>query len=366
MRKGKVPFWVVLALAPMTVVAQTDATPVGVDEVVMEPMSQTLPLIGRLVSLQTGVVAARTAGPVDELRVEVGDHVEKGQILVVLDQSRLRAYRAQRQSQVEEQQARKSTAIAKEKLARQELARLEKLRDSAAFARSLYDSRVKELAEARSSLIESDARIASGEVALQLADIELRDSEIRAPFPGAVTLKHVSEGAWVGVGDPVVTLVNDSDLEIEAEVPAAYIATLKVAQKVEFLLDRQTRRVATVRAIIPDENPTARTRPVRFSADLSGSDLALAANQPVTLLLPSGLSEEVVTVHKDAVIRQGGQAIVYVVEEGVANPRPLSLGKAVGSRFQVLEGLRGGELVVVKGNERLQPGQAVMILDRAS
>ncbi len=86
----------------------------------------------------------------------------------------------------------------------------------------------------------------------------------------------------------------------------------------------------------------------------------MAANQSVTVLLPSGQGDAVVTVHKDAVIRQGRKAIVFVVEEGVANPRSLRLGKAVGTRFQVLEGLSAGDLVVVRGNERLRPGQSVM------
>ena len=87
----------------------------------------------------------------------------------------------------------------------------------------------------------------------------------------------------------------------------------------------------------------------------------LAANQSVTILLPTGGGEEVVTVHKDAVIRQGPKAIAYVVQDGVANPRPLDLGLAVGSRFQVLDGVSPGDVVVVRGNERLRPGQSVIV-----
>ena len=79
------------------------------------------------------------------------------------------------------------------------------------------------------------------------------------------------------------------------------------------------------------------------------------------MLIPTGRGEQAATVHKDAVIRQGTRAIVYVVEDGVANPRPLSLGQAIGSRFQVIEGLSAGDLVVIRGNERLQPGQEVIV-----
>ena len=67
------------------------------------------------------------------------------------------------------------------------------------------------------------------------------------------------------------------------------------------------------------------------------------------------------TVHKDAVtVMQGNRMVFLVDKEKLAQPRPVMLGSAVGGRFEVLEGLVEGDLVVVRGNERLQPGQEVM------
>ena len=65
------------------------------------------------------------------------------------------------------------------------------------------------------------------------------------------------------------------------------------------------------------------------------------------------------SVHKDAVINRRGKQIVYVVQEGKAAMRPVQLGEAVGARMEVLRGLAQGDLVVVRGNERLRPGQDV-------
>jgi multidrug efflux pump subunit AcrA (membrane-fusion protein) len=67
----------------------------------------------------------------------------------------------------------------------------------------------------------------------------------------------------------------------------------------------------------------------------------------------------VVSVHKDAVLRRQGRASVYVIENGTAQSREVTLGPAVGSRFQVKEGLKPGDIVVIRGNERLRPGQPV-------
>jgi hypothetical protein len=97
---------------------------------------------------------------------------------------------------------------------------------------------------------------------------------------------------------------------------------------------------------------------------LDSADLGLAVNQPATLQLPAGGAREVVSVHKDAVLRRGGRDMVYLVRDGAATPRTVALGEAVGSRFQVLDGLVPGDLVVVRGNERLRPGQPVTFLDQ--
>jgi multidrug efflux pump subunit AcrA (membrane-fusion protein) len=72
-----------------------------------------------------------------------------------------------------------------------------------------------------------------------------------------------------------------------------------------------------------------------------------------------GVRRDVVSVHKDAVIPRGGESIVFVAKEGKAVRQALQLGDAVGNRFEVLDGLKAGDVVVVRGNERLRPGQSI-------
>jgi multidrug efflux pump subunit AcrA (membrane-fusion protein) len=157
----------------------------------------------------------------------------------------------------------------------------------------------------------------------------------------------------------VVFLINDKNLEIEAEVPAKRIPGLNPGTTVSFTLVTQKPYSATVRAVVPEENPLTRTRVVRFIPEFIGEINYLATNQSVTLLLPVGKSRQVVTVHKDAVLVRKGKRIVYVVEDGTANIRPVQLGEATGTRFVVKRGLKPGDVVVVRGNERLRPGQKV-------
>ena len=67
------------------------------------------------------------------------------------------------------------------------------------------------------------------------------------------------------------------------------------------------------------------------------------------------------TVSKDAIVRRGGNVLVFVVRDGNGQPQPVTLGKSVGTRFVVTSGLQAGDRVVVRGNENLRPGQRLRI-----
>lgn len=349
-----------LAGAGVVYAQETAATLVGVDEVRYEARTQTATVIGRLVARQAGVVAARINGAVEEVRVHVGDRVAKGDILAVIQADRLRWQRDLLAAEVDESTAQIATAEAQLSLAQQQLDRLEGLRDSAAFSQSRYDDARQEVARARSVLREAEARRKRARANLEIAEIDLNHAEIKAPYPGVVTVRHTAPGAYLDVGAGVINLVNDRDLEIEADVANQQIGALSPGVVVSFSFDGERTHQAVVRALVPEENPLTRTRPVRFTPVFEADQHPLAANESVKLDLPMGQPGEALTVHKDAVIHQDAKKLVFLVDKADAVvPREVKLGEAIGVRFEVLEGLREGDLVVVRGNERLMPGQKV-------
>ena len=347
------------AALPATAQEKPFAAQVGVDEVRREPLSQTVPVIGRLVARQTGVVAARARGPVAEIHVDVGDKVNKGAVIAVLVPDRLHWERQLRAAQVAEAKAAQTTAKAETTLKTQELKRMEGLRKSSAFSQARYDDARQEVAMAESAAAEAAASRAQAEATLKLAEIDLYNAKIMAPFPGVVSMRHTEVGSYLNIGDPVVTMIDDQRLEIEADVPAERIVGLEAGAAVSFKIDGSPLLSATVRAVVPEENPLTRTRAVRFTPDFADWRARLATNQSVTLHLPLGAARTVVTVHKDAIINRADKTVVFVVAGDTAQMRPVRLGDAVGGRFEVLSGLDSGDLVVVRGNERLRPGQKV-------
>ena len=334
---------------------------ISVEKVVKAPVSQTMPVIGRFVARQHGTVAAAVEGPVGEVAVDAGDRVTKGQVVARLVLDRLRSNRDLKAAQLKEKQAALRAAEAQYQLASGELARLEKLRRSAAFSMARLNDKENEVLKYESQVAEAQASVGQAEANLGLAEIDLRDAEIRAPYNGVVVQRHVVPGNYVDVGDKIVTLINDDALEIEADVPSDNLSGLQVGRSVSVRLDDGSVHKAMIRAVIPAENAMTRTRPVRFVPAINGAAPAagLAADQSVTVNIPMMQEVAVLTVHKDAVVSRAGSDFVFVVENDKVSKRTVKLGRALGERFEVLSGLKHGELVAVKGNERLRPGQKV-------
>ena len=349
-----------------TALAQAPAAFVQVDAVRIEPLVQTVPIIGRLVARQAGMIATPINGPVAELRVEVGDRIETDQIVAVLDTAMLTVQRDLAKARVAESQAALKTRKAEVALAQQDVKRLSRLKDSAATTRAAYDDALQAEVIAQARVAEAQASVATARANLRLVQINLDDAEIRAPY-GAVVVQLLTEaGSYVKIGDDIVRVVADESLEVEADVPFERLAGLIPGTVIAMALDDGTAHQATVRAIIPEENHLTRTRAVRLAPQFGAIDKPLAVDQSVTLQIPVGIPRPVLTVHKDAVIQRGGKSIVYVVHDDTAQSRTIQLGESVGSRFEVVSGLSEGDMTVIRGNERLRPNDKVQIAPQSS
>ena len=339
--------------------AQNGPARVEVDAVRTEPLTQTMPVLGRIVTRQHGPVAARVAGLVDRVAVEVGDRVDERDPLAWLDAEPLTFERDLAEAEYSAMLAEQKTERAQLELLEGARARLLGLVGSAAFPKAQLVDKENEIEVARSRIAAAGARIQQHRVKLQRSARDLEDAVIRAPFTGVVSMRHVSPGAYIQVGDPVATLIDDRQLEIEVDVPSDRVAGLAPGTSISVLLDDGSAHDAEVRAVVPEENPLTRTRAVRLTPSFGVTAKPLAVGQSVTLDLPIGERRRVVTVDKDGIIQQPNGAVVYLVEDTAAALRPVQLGEAVGGRFEVLGGLEPGDLVVVRGNERLRPGQPI-------
>lgn len=338
---------------------------VSTDAVVTQTFTQTVPIIGQLVAKQSGPATTRIAGIVDAMRVQVGDRVARGQVLATLGPAALELRLALARARHAEEMAKLKTANAELQLARQEVGRLSGLADSAAVSRATIDDARQRRSIAGARAEEAAAALASAAAEIRLAELDLSYAAIVAPFDGTVVETLTEVGSFLQRGEAVARLVSDRRLELEADIPAERLGGLLAGggARVAMRLDNGTAHRATARAVVPEENPRTRTRRVRFVVDFGRGAGPLAAGQSATVLVPAGARRDIVSVHKDAVVQRGREAIVFVVEDGQAVMRRIRTGQSSGDRFEVLDGLAPGELVVVRGNERLQPNQKVAVAD---
>jgi RND family efflux transporter MFP subunit len=339
----------------------TQPTLVGIDAVREEPLSQTVPILGRLVPMRAGNVSAEIAGAVRNLTIAVGDRLKKGELIAELDSISAKARLELLSAEIAQAEADVTSLEAEHRLISQELERQTKLKKSGAFSRAKFEDAIQKVAKAEANVLRARAIIAAREANKRLTEIVIRKTRIKAPYDGVVLRKLTEQGGYVRAGDPVVSLIADRDLEIEADVPSNRLGGLVAGTEVPFVLEDGSRHTALVRSVLPTENPMTRTRPVRFSPKFKQEMSGLANAQTVTIEVPVGAMRQVVTVHKDAIIQRGGRNLVYVISDLKAEPRRIKIGEASGPRVEVLDGLKPGDDVVVRGNERLRPGAPVKI-----
>ena len=332
---------------------------VGVDKVISEPLLQTMPVIGRFIAKESGIVATRIAERVYKMMVQVGDRVEEGDVVAKLASDRLNSRIKLLLSDLRRMESQLAKEVANDKKMAQTHKRILALRSSNAFRKDREQDSERDLEITGEMVSRAKADIARANANLTMGQIALEDAKIIAPYQGVVVKRHTIAGNYVRVGDPIITLLNDTDLEIEADVPSIRALELKANTKVKAKLQNGLSFNAYIRAVIPQENSQTRALAVRLNISDGPHTRGLTGNQSVTLQIPIGKSTEVITVHKDAVIVKNGKKMVFIVKQGKVSIQPTKLGRAAGGRFEVLDGLKPGDVVVIRGNERLRPGESV-------
>ena len=355
-------FYLVLSLLVLPIgaaQAQGRAAAVGVQIVETRTLSETIPVFAEVVTARDGSVASRVAGNIEKIHVLAGTRINQGDLLVELDKELLTIRLAQAEAQMEEAKASLETGRLRIDRTSTVFNRVEALKSSGAFSQGRFDEAEADLLEARSQLAEAAARQKSVEVQVAEARYQLERSQIAAPFSGVVIEVLTIPGAFIQAGSPVVRLLDIDSFEVQASVPSRYVASLVPGQTMQASLETGDTFTLDLRAILPIENSSTRTRAVRFSAmDLSAFN-NIAVGQSITVQIPVGAAREVLSVPKDALVQARGGWTVFVAEEDKAQPRAVDIGVALGDQYEVLSGLAPGDQVVVRGNERLRPGQDI-------
>jgi RND family efflux transporter MFP subunit len=215
-----------------------------------------------------------------------------------------------------------------------------------------------QLDEAMSNRSMTEAEIRAAEARVALTGERLKRANLRAPFGGVITERLLQAGEWAESGATVVRLVDTSSLEVQTWVPVSALKFIRPGATLT-LAGNPSDAVGTVRTIVPVGDNRSRLYEVRLAIDHDrwpvGTDVRVA--------VPSAEAHKVLTIPRDAlVLRRDGTTVYRIDAEGLAQRISVNTGMAVGELIEV-DGIQSGDRVVIRGAERLRPGQNVTIIE---
>ena len=207
----------------------------------------------------------------------------------------------------------------------------------------------------RERMAEQD--VEQARVARDRARLDLNRATVRAPFDGIVAERLSQSGEFVAGGSPLLRLVNDRDLEVVARAPLTTADSVS-AGAVAQLVDGDHKGEGKVRAVIPVGDERSRMVELRIAL----TDRSWRVGAPVRVEIAPRALKAVVTVPRDAVIlRQGASYVMRVKADNTAERVAVNIGPGYANHVQIDGLLQAGDRVVVRGGERLEPGQAVKV-----
>ncbi len=329
--------------------------PVRVEQVAARTIVQQVNVTGTVTSPRRAVLSTAVAGLVANIVVDEGYRVEAGDALLTLDAEL--AELAMQRSRAEVLQG--ETAVAD---ARRRLADAEKVGAERAIART-------EIESLRAEVVSDEAALAASRAALREQEAIVARHTLKAPFAGVISSRNTELGEWVTPGNGLLELVETENLRFDFRVAQEYFGALTPDTPVEIALDaaRDGRLRGRIDTIVPVKDPGARTFLVRVLADGVSEGLPITPGMSVRGSLKLDTGRRGIAVPRDAILRfPDGRITVWVVDDG--DGRPVVREQAIDTGFEfdglveVTAGLSEGDLVVTRGNETLQDGQAVTIL----
>lgn len=340
-----IPNWTPLQAAPL---------PVAAARVESAPIVEEIPLTGSVTSSRTALLSPAVSGQVLQIHAEIGDRVEAGAPLLSLDPEL--ATLELESAAAEAREA--ATALTDARRRRDEARRLE-------ASQGIAETEVRSLeAEVRMK----EATLARLQAHQNHQQAVLERHEVKAPFAGVISQRLAETGEWIDPGMAVYELTALDDLLMEFQVPQAFYPRIDLNTPVSLQLAHNptSRSVpARVAAIVPVNNPNSRTFLLRVASEQATGHLTPGMAVQCVLYLAKGNG---LTIPTDALLRHpDGRQTVWLVNRATRQPtaaeRVVRIGVAFAGRLEVLEGLRAGDEVITRGNELLQQGQPLELIE---
>jgi RND family efflux transporter MFP subunit len=333
--------WLV-GLAP-AVLAQNGPVPVVVSVAAERLLAPVSAYPGTVISRNQARLAAEVEGRLEWV-ADVGSVVRKGETVARLDAVLLAQGLLADRAAVTRERARLAYQIA-------EVERLTSLVKKKSVSQSELDEAIANRGMTQAEIAASEARVA-------LTRERMARTRLRAPFDGVITERLLQGGEWAESGAAIVRLVDTSSVEVQTWVPVNALKYVHGGSTLA-LSGNPRNAVGTVRTIVPVGDNRSRLYELRLVFE--GGGWPVGAD--VRVAVPTAEARKVLAIPRDAlVLRRDGTTVYRIDAEGLAQRVSVTPGIAVGELIEV-DGIESGDRVVIRGGERLRPGQSVTIIE---
>lgn len=315
-------------------------------QVIKEHVSRNQSVTGVIYYERVSNISTEVVGLVEEVEVNQGDQVKKGDPLVRLNTEILDKEIALTRTRIEQIELRIENT-------KKNFSRLERLYKNSGVSEKDYDDALYTYQDAKKEKQASQNN-------LEKLLIQKRRSVISAPFDGIVLSKDVDSGGWVQQGKQLVSIGSSNDLFVRAPIAENLLQYIQFGQKVEVTLNAFNKKIeGEVLGIDPVAD--LKTKNIFLKIKIPSMEF-VAQNMSANVLVPSSAKRQLSVFSRAALIKFKGKDFVYSVKEGKASILPVHIVAFLGDRVAVdTEYIVPGLPIVVEGNERLRPDQAVIV-----
>ena len=307
-------------------------TLIPVNAFVVKPfkLSSDIQAVGTLLPNEEVDLVAETTGKIIGIYFEEGQHVEKGALLLKVDDADL--------------QAQLKRALFQQKLLSEKLERQRILFEKDAVSREEFDQ-----VQTDYNLIEAD---------ISLLKVKIDKTELRAPFSGTLGFRNVSLGAYLQPSTIVTRLVDDKLLKVEFSVPEKYAGKALVGSTVQFTTESSNKKFnATVYAV--DSKVDSDTRTIAIRARCENPGRLLAPGMFARLNLITRVSNHALLIPTQSVVPEMEGKKVWRLNSGKAHSIIVETGQRTENKIEVTSGLSVGDTILVTGLMQVKEGIAV-------
>jgi len=303
--------------------------------------------VGTLKANEEVIVSSEIDGIIRRITVAEGSRVGRGTLIAEINDTDYR---------LEVKRAEAALRQAQASLAN---ARLEFERKEALYREQLVTRQQFDDITARLAVAEGDVERA--QAALALAKEKLAKTKILAPLGGSIKEKRITAGDYVRNGMPLFYLIQTDPLKLSFSIIEREVARVQAGQDVRFTVDSFPGREfhGVLKTVYP--HLEEKTRTMQAEAVVANDRQLLKPGLYARVVLYTGAAREVVTVPVNSILYEGTNVKAFIVENGTAVEKPLKIGQKYGEVMEVLEGLHGGEELVVVGQNNLSPGVKVNV-----